>query len=123
MYAVGCQLAEVAPARGDDEKPARERERDACDDRPGGAMFELRDLRRGEPDPSEQDEQESGFREAHARLTRQSEGVHARHSSCPAPPVSRQGVAAATPELRSGYLRVLAIGQQRVIDLDALGAA
>jgi Restriction endonuclease len=62
MCAIGCQLAEVTPVRGDDEKQARER--DACDDCSGGAMFELRALRRGEPDPSEQDEQESGFREA-----------------------------------------------------------
>ena len=91
MCAIGCQLAEVTPVRGDEEKQTRKRERDACDDRSSGAKFELRDLRRGEPDPSEQDEQESGFREARARLTRQSEGVHGRHSSCLATPVSRQG--------------------------------
>jgi hypothetical protein len=33
-------------------------------------------LRRGEPDPSEQDEQESGFCKAHACVRRHSEGVH-----------------------------------------------
>src|ERR1700683_330970 len=52
------------------------------------------------PDLSEQDEQESDFREAHARVMRKGEEVHAwRHSSCVAAPVSGQGVAAATPEL------------------------
>ncbi len=62
--------------RGDDEKQTRERERDTRDDRSSGAQPELRDLRRGEPDPSEQDEQESDFRKAHARVMRQSEDVH-----------------------------------------------
>ena len=65
-------LAEVTPVRGDDEKQTGERERDTCDDRSSGTKFELRDLRRGEPDPSEQDEQESDLGEAHARLMRQS---------------------------------------------------
>ena len=56
----------MTPVRGDDEKYTRERERDGCDDRSSGTKFELRDLRRGEPDPSEQDEQEADLREARA---------------------------------------------------------
>jgi len=50
------RLAEVTPVRGDDEKYTRESERDACDDPSSATKFELRDLGRGEPDPSEQDE-------------------------------------------------------------------
>jgi hypothetical protein len=76
---------------GDDEKKARERERDTRDDCSGGAKPELRHLRRGEPDPREQDEQESDFRKADARVVRQSDDVHGWHSSCAATPVSRQG--------------------------------
>src|SRR5664280_1014083 len=104
----GKRLAEVTPVRGDDQEQTRERQRNACDDRSTGSKFELRDLRRGEPDPSEQDEQESDFREARARLRRQSEMVHARQSSCVATPVSRQGVAALTPNLPDavGWLRI-----------------
>ena len=57
--------------RGDDEKDTGERERETRDDRPTGAELELGDLCGGEPDPSEQDEQESDLREFHARLVRE----------------------------------------------------
>jgi hypothetical protein len=82
----GQQLGEVTPVRGDEEKYAREREGDAGDDRSSGTLLESRDLGCREPDPCEQDEQESDFREAHARVMRQSDGVHAGHSSCVANP-------------------------------------
>jgi len=88
-------LAEVTPVRGDDEKYTRERKRDTCDDRSGGGKPEFRDLRRGKPDPSKQDEQESDFRKAPTRVMRQSDDVHVWHSCCPAPTVSRRGGAAA----------------------------
>jgi hypothetical protein len=81
----------MTPVHGDDEKYARERKRDTCDDRSGGGKLELRDLRRGKPDSREQDEQEADFRKASAGVMRQSEGVHVWHLSCPAPPVSRLG--------------------------------
>jgi hypothetical protein len=98
----GQGLAKVPPVRGDDEKYARERKRYTCDDRSGGGELELRDLRRGQPDSSEQDEQEADFRKASAGVMRQSEGVHVWHLSCPAPPVSRHGPAAGTPEMSFG---------------------
>ena len=75
-------LAEVTPVRGDDEKYTRERKRDTCDDRPGGGKPEFRDLRRGKPDPGEQDEQEADFRKAPTSVMRQSDDVHVRHSCC-----------------------------------------
>ena len=85
------RLAKMTPVRGDDEKYARERKRDTCDDRSGGGKLEPRDLRRGKPDSREQDEQEADFRQASAGVMRQSERVHVWHLSCPAPPVSRLG--------------------------------
>jgi hypothetical protein len=74
--------------RGDQEKYARERHGDASDDRSTSGKLELRDLRSGEPDSRDQDEQESDFRKAHARVPRQSDGVHTWHSSRVATPVS-----------------------------------
>jgi hypothetical protein len=75
------QLGEVTPVRGDDEEEPSEREGDPGDDISSGTMLELRDLRCGEPDPGEQDEQESDFGEVHTGVMRQSDGVHTRHSS------------------------------------------
>jgi hypothetical protein len=56
--------------RGDDEQYARERKRDTCDDRPGSGELEPRDLRHGEPDSSEQDEQKPNFRKVPAGVFR-----------------------------------------------------
>ena len=67
-----CQLAEVTRVRGDDEQQTGDRERDACNDPPGLAKPELRDLRGDEPDTSKQDEQESDFGEPHAGVMAES---------------------------------------------------
>ena len=65
--------------RGDDEQDPSDRERDPGDDRPCPGELQLRQLRRCEPDSREENEQESDFREADARLPREADNrVHVR---------------------------------------------
>jgi hypothetical protein len=69
--------------RGDDQKHTGERERYARNDRPRAAPTEHWDLRGDEPDTGEEDEQESDFGEANARVMCESQHwVHALHFDC-----------------------------------------
>src|ERR1700683_5497259 len=73
----------MTPARSNDEQQTADRESNSRNDRPYGTQLEPRNLCRGQPDTSEQNEQEANLGQTPARLMRQRQDeVHSRHY-CP----------------------------------------
>jgi Transposase DDE domain group 1 len=67
----------MTPVRGDEEKQTADGESDSRDDRPCSAQLELWDLCGGQPDASEQKEQEADLGQVSARLMRERCGEYA----------------------------------------------
>ena len=104
----------MTPVRGDDEKQTRECERDTRDDRPAVPNLNAGTCAAASQTPANRMSR-NPISARRTPVMRQSEGVHGRHSCCPAAPVSIRGGAAATPQLphrESPGVRA-AIGQQR----------
>src|ERR1019366_7909343 len=80
-----ARLAEMTPARGDDEKHAGDGESDSRNDRPCSCHLEQRDLGSGQPDASEENEQEADLGQCSARLRRHQRPIVARRHRVSAP--------------------------------------